>query len=65
MQQQQLMFRCKFKRWVVSDWILGPREQVNQLTSWIDASMVYGNSQKDALELRELTPGESTIIQLL
>jgi len=37
---------------------VGPREQVNQLTSFLDASQVYGSSLKEALELRELTVGK-------
>jgi len=44
------------------DWSLGPREHVNQLTSHLDASMVYASTKEDALELRDLTPGESTTI---
>jgi len=39
----------------------GPREQVNQLTSFLDASHIYGNTKEDALDLRELTPGELSI----
>jgi len=39
----------------------GPREQVNQLTSFLDASHIYGNTKEDALDLRELTPGKSAI----
>ncbi|MGH0114390.1 UNVERIFIED_CONTAM: hypothetical protein FKN15_005872 [Acipenser sinensis] len=31
-----------------------PREQINQLTSYIDASNVYGNSHHDSEEIRDL-----------
>jgi len=39
--------------------VLGPREHVNQLTSYLDASQVYGSTEKEALRLRELSAGES------
>ncbi len=35
-----------------------PREQRNMTTSWIDASMVYGNNQVDANWLRTFTNGK-------
>ena len=35
----------------------GPREQLNQNTAYIDASMVYGNDICDAGDLRENTDG--------
>ncbi|CAB4055353.1 PXDN [Lepeophtheirus salmonis] len=32
---------------------LGPREQVNQNTAFIDASMIYGNDKCDSIDLRQ------------
>ena len=34
---------------------LGGREQLNQITSYIDASNVYGSSKDEADKLRDLT----------
>ncbi len=34
-----------------------PREQINVITSWLDASMVYGSDQGRAMELRTLSGG--------
>eukprot|EP00095_Tigriopus_kingsejongensis_P003939 maker-scaffold473_size162088-snap-gene-0.25 protein:Tk03939 transcript:maker-scaffold473_size162088-snap-gene-0.25-mRNA-1 annotation:"hypothetical protein DAPPUDRAFT_42141" len=36
---------------------LGPREQLNQNTAYIDASMIYGNDICDAFKLKEGTDG--------
>ena len=36
---------------------VGPREQVNQNTAYIDGSNVYGNDKCDAMDLRELVDG--------
>ena len=32
----------------------GPREQVNQITAWLDGSNVYGSDQDEATKLRLL-----------
>ncbi|CAH1777105.1 unnamed protein product [Owenia fusiformis] len=34
---------------------LGPREQINQITSYLDASFVYGSTKKESDELRDKT----------
>jgi peroxidase len=34
-----------------------PREQINQITTWIDGSMVYGSDQERADTLREFDGG--------
>ncbi|XP_063223065.1 uncharacterized protein LOC134531301 [Bacillus rossius redtenbacheri] len=37
---------------------LGPREQLNKVTSYLDASMIYGSSQEDANKLRTFSGGQ-------
>ena len=36
----------------------GPYEQINSLTSFVDASQVYGNSEAEANSLRDLSTPE-------
>lgn len=38
------------------------REQINQLTAFIDASNVYGSNDQDAFDIRERTPNNGIII---
>jgi peroxidase len=40
------------------DCSLGPREQINQATSFMDASSVYGSTLKDQLALRKKEAGK-------
>lgn len=35
-----------------------PRQQVNQITAWIDGSMVYGSSEERAAEIRAFSDGQ-------
>lgn len=41
--------------------IVGAREQLNQLTSFLDASQIYGSSTQETSDLRDLTPGKLQI----
>ena len=42
---------------------IGPREQLNQLTSWLDASLVYGNNMEDYENLLDMS-NPSEILKL-
>ena len=43
--------QCKF----------GPREQVNQITAWLDGSNVYGSSFEESTDLRMLRRGRMRV----
>ncbi|XP_050520848.1 peroxidase-like [Daktulosphaira vitifoliae] len=43
------------------DCTFGPREQLNQATHFLDASMIYGTSSKQSMSLRQLTGGRLLI----
>lgn len=38
------------------------REQINQLTAFIDASNVYGSNDQDAFDIRERTPNNGVCV---
>lgn len=41
--------------------LLGPRHQINQVSSYIDASQVYGNAQSTTKRLREFNGGRMKV----
>lgn len=41
--------------------VAGPREQLNQITGYLDASLIYGSSDKEAMSLRDDNPGVRSI----
>ena len=43
------------------DGSLGPRDQMNQITSFIDASNVYGNNEEELNDLRLFQDGKNTM----
>lgn len=38
-------------------YISGPREQINQVTSFLDASTIYGSSKEESDEIRSFKNG--------
>jgi len=40
---------------------LGPRDQINQVTSFIDGSAIYGSSEKDEDDLRMFRNGKDVL----
>lgn len=53
-QLSKLFYR---KTCVIQREVLGVREQVNQINSFVDASMVYGNTKSKSDELRSFIQG--------
>ena len=49
------MFTVWHDFYFTHNFCLAPREQLNQITSWFDASMVYGSTQEVLDELRDTT----------
>ena len=47
------------------DCTLGPRDQINQITSYLDASNVYGSSDQETNQLRLFATGNRQLQQLL
>ena len=44
---------------------LGPRDQINQVTSFIDGSAIYGSSEKDEGDLRMFRNGKDGLVSIL
>lgn len=55
--QIRFVFITKFCVGPRRDCSLGPRDQINQITSFIDASNVYGSTPDDQHSLRLLKKG--------
>ena len=51
--------RIGFSRWLHDDgsWLPDPRDQLNEITSWLDGSMVYGSDGVRAAALRTFSGG--------
>ena len=65
-------FHIPLNSWILSDLdkylsivlhhLLGFREQINKVTSFIDGSGVYGSDEKATLFLRKMSGGEFNIV---
>ena len=47
------------------DCSLGPRDQINQITSYIDASNVYGSTAEDTHQLRLMAKGTKSLFVVM
>ena len=52
-----------WRRISIDIYLTGPREQINQITSFIDGGVVYGDSELQWLNLVDLETGKHTFLQ--